>query len=105
MQTEIKVIHLLEKAVVLGVTSLAWSFICYLMVLAYKQSNCIALITLLLGLISLMFIFFQGVIDIAETYNNQLYKKYGVIKAGLICIAVAYMALLPPAYTFWSLLK
>ena len=105
MQTDVKVIHILEKAVALGVTSIAWSFICYLMVLAYQKNNCIALITLLLGLVTVMFVFFQGVKDLAETYSQPLYKKFGTIKSGLICIAIAYMALLPPAYTLWSIFK
>ena len=105
MHHEVKVIHVLEKAVVLGVTSIAWSFLCYVTVLAYQQANWFGLITILIGLASLLFVFIQGVIDISETYSDELYKRFGVLKSGLICIAVAYIALLPPAYTLFSIFK
>lgn len=105
MEKEVKIIHILEKAVILGVTSIAWSFLCYLMVLAYKKSEWITLSVLLLGLVSLLFVFIQGITDVADTYSELLYKKFGTLKSGLICIAFAYMILLPPAYTLFSIFK
>ena len=103
MEKDVKIIHVLEKAVVLGVTSIAWSFLCYLMVLAYSKTEWITLIVLLLGLISLLFVFIQGVIEVADTYSELLYKKFGTLRSGLICIAFAYMILLPPSYTLLSI--
>lgn len=105
MNQEVKIIHVLEKAVVLGVISIAWSFLCYLIALAYQQQQWGGLVVLPLGLASLLFVFVQSVLDITQMYTDEIYNKYGKIKSGLICIAIVYIALLPPAYTLLSLFK
>lgn len=105
MNQEVKTIDILEKAVVLGVISIAWSFLSYLMILAYQQSNLFGLTILFIGFLSLLFVIIKGVIDISETYVDKLYEKIGIIKSGLFCIAIAYIILLPPAYTLLSIFK
>lgn len=105
MSTEVRIINILEKAVILGVISISWSFICYLLILAYQQKEWFAVGTLFLGLASVLFVFVQGMVDIVEMYSDDLSKKYGGLKSGLVCIGIAYIALLPPAYTLLSIFK
>lgn len=105
MNQEVKTIDILEKAVVLGVISIAWSFLGYLMILASQQSNWFGFIILLIGFLSLLFVSIKGVIDISETYVDKLYEEIGIIKSSLFCIAIAYIILLPPAYTLLSIFK
>ncbi|MCR4532703.1 MULTISPECIES: hypothetical protein [Acinetobacter] len=105
MNQEVKTIDILEKAVVLGVISIAWSFLGYLMILASQKSNWFGFTILLIGFLSLLFVSIKGVIDISETYTDKLYEKIGTLKSGLICIAIAYIILLPPIYTLFSIFK
>lgn len=100
---EIRLIEVLEKSVVLGVITIAWSFLAFTTLHAYLQSKWYPFVLLAFGVICLLFIFIQGVLELYNTYNDQLFLKYGTIKGGLIAVAIAYLILLPPIYTLTSI--